>query len=344
MLFMKTYARRYTLHIIFIGVLVLGFIGLYFSSIKDPLYLKKQLENEQKAFYLLFKTAKFLEQRFISGDIEKKYINGNKTCPELLGLKKDLDITYLKYNWDYMLCFLKPWHHKKKQYYPIIFNNQEYKIQLFSTTRQDSPHLHEIELAIPSLTKKNLKISLNSNAKMILLPKGIYAYPLEDQLYYWDTMDKDIYVDPQPISWAQIRDWNPKLIPQYVMKNFLWAQSASFLTKDQMQNYCQSRNLDILWSHIFYAYAAPKKIIKPKTAIVHEDYSQVLLNLISWSGFWLSKKIPMEYTHNMFDSVHGVLTTHATFDVLLKQKKNLDELDFTTAVTFRCMQIQENSL
>lgn len=327
-----------------IGIIVIsiGGVFLYFMSQNDSTYVQRKIILEKNALSILLKTAHFIEQRYQQGDFEKHFISGYKKCDSSIGNKDLLSITYLQYNWQYVECFLEPWKIQSQLRYPIVFNKKKFYTNIEKISDKIIP-LREginLELRLKEFPDKSLIIHLSNITKMLILPTGVYEYPINnkntEQIYYWDNLDKKILIDPMPVSWLDINNWNKKLVPPYVIRENLWPKAATHLTKEQMDQYCHDRQSQILSSHIFYAAFAPKNIIKPRQKVSIPDYKNFLIPTISWMGLQKGDSNIKEYVVNIFDKNANIYNKNSQlFQVL----ENIDNNDFSSLISFRCMKI-----
>lgn len=320
-------------------IFIMGIIGVYYSIKIDPLYNANKLKWEQESFLILLKTSDFLHQRFMMGDVEKFYLNGKRECRDKLGNREDFDLTYLQYNWDYVECFLSRWSKKGKDLiFPIQYNTRKYEVVIKVMQRFPTIKV-SLGLGDSKENSNKLWIELNPQGQWIALPKGVYSYMLEtQQIYYWDNLATDYYTTAKPINWADIRNFNKNWVPEFVSKNSLWAKSASYLTVEQMRSFCQSLEMQLMPTHVYFAFVSPKQLIKPGRKLQTIPLENSYINQINWNGFASSKTIFLEYTENYFSPQENIYNLRLP---LSQRPSSFDSIDFVTPVSFRCVKIEE---
>lgn len=295
------------------------------------IYFSDKNDQEYDDFYKIHQFSLSLVELWQKGDID-----GVKNCPEIDPLAGN---SYLKCNLSFLNCFIK---------------DKEFDVQ-FKGSKKLGPHYGQV-LEI-SKNKSVLELFLKEDCHEISLPArwyGYSTYPTTGEDIVWNNFNRKIVVDNRLVLNKEIIDWNKEIVPKAILDDFKkWHLPATYLTKNQMQQYCQSRGKQVMNALIYDAITFyplyrddPKKlpvyrVANPWTVKLNNTflklkkspnaqecsqayvkdckglfpYEDYLNNSISWSGLFQSLGGPMEYMRNPINPKQNVLLSSYHFSV-----------------------------
>ncbi len=231
----------------------------------------KKVKEEYKVVKLFEEALPLLEKRWLLGDVEGNFANGNFTCPSEIGDFKSIDADYLRCNPNYLQCFfesqtgIKPSFEvtlEKNHYHvtakPLYNSPKRYNkaSRFYKLVKHTNENLVELTLTITEIPGSELKVYLKPECNQSYLPQRKYLYGMSE---LWNNFGSHIFIDTHLVTFRDLTDWidygggGGETDADIPNDSTGLASFAYGVKPDAMKKYCAFRGKQLLTSYLFDA-------------------------------------------------------------------------------------------
>ncbi|MGZ3787486.1 MAG: hypothetical protein ACXVLQ_03135 [Bacteriovorax sp.] len=259
--------KRYFVPLLSLSICAVLIIGVGFFYLKNQQNEPKsdQFVQDKLALERLLQNSSEIHRIWNEGEDSREWNLYKNDCLKLHKISSPFDESLMRCNPMLLECNAR--FNKKLNYHlvkPIGRNQKLYRYLTKSNTAhvglKNSGYLFTIE---DNLSHKHLDLLLVDQCQEVFLQNRAYAYGEEvtgkgHEDYRFDNFSQNIYIDRHLVTNAEINEWidfgNPEftkgLRKKEADETFL---AATYLTEEQMLNYCSFKGKQLMLAHYFDA-------------------------------------------------------------------------------------------